>query len=135
MSADGRDETATPDQVATLRPQILRFCRAHLGHADYRHTSAEDLTQEVLLSAVAALPGYRGDADGLLRFVYGIARHKLVDCHRERGRDRSLPCDEVAERPERTPDPAQEALRAARDGGGGGREGGGAAPQREVCVE
>lgn len=91
--------------LAELQPALARFCRTRLGARTYRHTSAEDVMQEVLLSTITALPRFQGSANEFPSFVYGIARHKIVDHYRERERDRSIPTDALPEAPDRLPSP------------------------------
>lgn len=98
----------TTDTAAVLlaerRPALTRFCRMRVGAGAYRHSSAEDVVQEVLLSTITSLPRFRGTANEFRSFVYGIARHKIVDHYRKGARDRSTPTDEVPEAPTPGPD-------------------------------
>jgi RNA polymerase sigma factor (sigma-70 family) len=67
--------------VAGLAPGVLRAVSALLGRD---HPDVEDLTQDVLLAVVAALPEFRGDST-LLHFAVRIAARKSV-LVRRRGR-------------------------------------------------
>src|SRR6266581_3946095 len=78
MSAD-----TTEQQLAALRPQLLRFARLQLRSA----AAAEDAVQDALLAALANVEGYAGTAS-LKTWVFAILRHKIIDDIRRRGRDR-----------------------------------------------
>jgi RNA polymerase sigma-70 factor, ECF subfamily len=52
--------------------------------------TAEDLTSETFLAAAAATVGGRSGAAVSIRWMIGIARHKLVDHWRRRSRDERL---------------------------------------------
>jgi DNA-directed RNA polymerase specialized sigma24 family protein len=64
-----------------LHAELKRFLARRLGDTD-----AEDLVQATLAEALAS-PNLPADPEGLRRFVFGIARHKLVDYLRRRGRE------------------------------------------------
>jgi RNA polymerase sigma-70 factor (ECF subfamily) len=119
-AASGRDPVATHRVLATIRPFVLRYCRARLGGVDRAFASADDVAQEVCLALVSALPAYRERGQPFLAFVYGIAQHKVADAHRAVARDRSLPLAEVPDRPETAAGPEQlvlqEDLRVRIDG-------------------
>jgi RNA polymerase sigma-70 factor (ECF subfamily) len=66
--------------VAELAPGVLRAVRALVGR---EHPDVEDLTQDVLLAVVAALPEFRGDST-LLHFAVRIAARKSVLVRRRR---------------------------------------------------
>ena len=73
----------TENIVRSLRPLILRYCRARMpGHYD----SADDVTQEVCIALLAALPRYTDIGRGLPAFAYGIASHKVADAVRAASR-------------------------------------------------
>jgi RNA polymerase sigma-70 factor (ECF subfamily) len=105
-----RDPAATQRVLATVRPFVLRYCRARLGRLDQSFASADDVAQEVCLALVSTLPGYREVGQPFLAFVYGIARHKVADAHRTAARDRSLPLAEVPDRTESAAGPEQRVL-------------------------
>jgi RNA polymerase sigma-70 factor (ECF subfamily) len=67
--------------VSELAPGVLRAVSALLGR---EHPDVEDLSQDVLLAVVAALPDFRGDST-LLHFAVRIAARKSV-LVRRRGR-------------------------------------------------
>lgn len=93
------DPTATSDQRAELvalydraLPDVYGYLASRCGSA----AVAEDLTSETFLAAVDAVQ--RGTVPELtVAWLIGVARHKLVDHWRRRGRERDLPEPEVAE--------------------------------------
>jgi RNA polymerase sigma-70 factor (ECF subfamily) len=111
-AAANRDPGATQQVLATIRPFVLRYCRARLGRVEWSFASADDVVQEVCLSLVSALPAYRERGQPFLAFVYGIAKHKVADAHRAAAHDRSLPLAEVPDRPETAAGPEQRVLQA-----------------------
>jgi RNA polymerase sigma-70 factor, ECF subfamily len=84
--------------LETIRPIVVRYCRARIGTTERSGLSADDIAQEVCLAAITALPRYRDQGRPFLAFVYGIAAHKVADAHRAAARNRSDPTDVVPER-------------------------------------
>src|SRR3954447_26016111 len=89
---------ALREGLETIRPLIVRYCRARVGAAERGGLSADDVAQEVCLAAITALPRYKDQGRPFLAFVYGIAAHKVADAHRAAGRNRAEPTDVVPER-------------------------------------
>ncbi|ORV14895.1 sigma-70 family RNA polymerase sigma factor [Mycobacterium celatum] len=92
------DRDALREVVETIRPIVLRYCRARVGTVERGGLSADDVAQEVCLAAITALPRYRDRGRPFLAFVYGIAAHKVADAHRAAGRDLSYPAESLPER-------------------------------------
>jgi RNA polymerase sigma-70 factor, ECF subfamily len=92
------DRDALRTVLETIRPIIVRYCRARIGTADRSGLSADDVAQEVCLAAITALPRYKDQGRPFLAFVYGIAAHKVADAHRATARNRADPTDVVPER-------------------------------------
>ncbi len=92
------DRDALREVLETIRPLVVRYCRARVGSAERSGLSADDVAQEVCLAAITALPRYRDQGRPFLAFVYGIAAHKVADAHRAAGRNKSDPMDVVPER-------------------------------------
>ena len=86
------DRMAVEDVITTIRPLVVRYCRARLGRFDRSSVSADDVAQEVCLAVLTALPGYRVQGRPFLAFVYGIASHKVIDAHRAATRKRQSRC-------------------------------------------
>ncbi|WP_410613676.1 RNA polymerase sigma factor ShbA [Amycolatopsis sp. lyj-109] len=105
------DDAATARLLATIRPLVVRYCRARVGRHERSFTSADDVAQEVCLAVLTALPSYHDQGRPFLAFVYGIAQHKVADAHRAAARNRSDPVSEVPDGVSETADPEQRALR------------------------
>ncbi len=97
--------------LASIRPLVVRYCRARVGRQERNFASADDVAQEVCLAVLTALPSYRDQGRPFLAFVYGIAAHKVADAHRAAGRNRSEPVADVPDEPETDAGPEQRALR------------------------
>ena len=106
------DRVALREVLETIRPIVVRYCRARVGLMERSGLSAEDVAQEVCLAAVMALPRYRDRGRPFLAFVYGIAAHKVADAYRAAGRDLAYPTDSIPEHRSAEPDPEQAALEA-----------------------
>lgn len=90
-------------------PAVYGYLRPRCGDA----SAAEDLTSETFLAAVGAID--RGTVDSVtVAWLVGIARHKLIDAWRRKGREeRSLAA--VAGPDEVTDDPWEVALDVVRE--------------------
>jgi RNA polymerase sigma-70 factor (ECF subfamily) len=108
--AGNRD--ALREVLETIRPIVVRYCRARIGTAERSGLSADDVAQEVCLAAITALPRYKDLGRPFLAFVYGIAAHKVADAHRAVARNRAEPTDEVPERPTADLGPEQMVIEA-----------------------
>jgi RNA polymerase sigma-70 factor (ECF subfamily) len=106
------DRRATASLLATVRPLVVRYCRARVGRQERSFTSADDVAQEVCLALLTALPSYKDHGRPFLAFVYGIAAHKVADAHRAALRNRAEPVAELPDAPdEEHVGPEQSALR------------------------
>jgi len=106
------DRNALREVLETIRPIVVRYCRARVGTLERSGLSADDVAQEVCLAAMMALPRYRDRGRPFLAFVYGIAAHKVADAYRAVGRDQSHPTESVPERLSTEPGPEQAAIDA-----------------------
>ena len=106
------DRDALREVLETIRPIVVRYCRARVGAFERSRLSADDVAQEVCLAAVMALPRYRDRGRPFLAFVYGIAAHKMADAYRAVGRDPSYAAETVPERRSAEPGPEQAAIDA-----------------------
>src|SRR5688500_17524618 len=93
-AVDG-DRHAIERLLASIRPLVVRYCRARVGRQERSFASADDVAQEVCLAVLTALPSYRDQGRPFLAFVYGIAAHKVIDAHRAVTRNRSEPVADV----------------------------------------
>lgn len=92
------DRDALREVLETIRPVVVRYCRARVGANERSGLSADDVAQEVCLAAMTALPRYKDQGRPFLAFVYGIAAHKVADAHRAAARNRAEPTDVLPER-------------------------------------
>jgi RNA polymerase sigma-70 factor (ECF subfamily) len=106
------DQGALRKVLETVRPIVVRYCRARLGAGERNAVSADDVAQEVCLAVLTALPRYRDQGRPFLAFVYGIAAHKVADAHRAAARDRSHPVESIPETHSAHPTPEQSAVAA-----------------------
>ncbi|MCH9641388.1 MAG: sigma-70 family RNA polymerase sigma factor [Actinomycetia bacterium] len=104
------DRGALREVLETIRPIIVRYCRARVGATERSGLSADDVAQEVCLAAITALPRYKDQGRPFLAFVYGIAAHKVADAHRANARNKSDPMDVVPERSTNEAGPEQLAI-------------------------
>ena len=89
------DRNALAQVLQTIRPLVVRYCRARVGAAERGNLSADDVAQEVCLAVMTALPRYQDQGRPFMAFVYGIAAHKVADAHRNAARNKSDPVAEV----------------------------------------
>jgi DNA-directed RNA polymerase specialized sigma24 family protein len=91
LSAARRREPAAVTRVYTAyAPALYRFFMAAVSD---RHL-AEDLTGTAFVSAIEALPRFRGPVEALGGWLFQIARHDLYDYRRKQRRSRIEPLDE-----------------------------------------
>jgi RNA polymerase sigma-70 factor (ECF subfamily) len=93
----------TENIVRNLRPLILRYCRARLPG---QYDTADDVTQEVCIALLTALPRYQDMGRGLPAFAFGIASHKVADALRASAR-RAVPMAELPEVTDRDGSPEE----------------------------
>jgi RNA polymerase sigma-70 factor (ECF subfamily) len=112
VKAVAGDRGALHTVLETIRPIVLRYCRARIGTAERSGLSADDIAQEVCLAAITALPRYKDQGRPFLAFVYGIAAHKVADAYRAMGRNHADAMDSLPERASGDPGPEQLAIDA-----------------------
>jgi RNA polymerase sigma-70 factor (ECF subfamily) len=76
------------------RPSIFRYVWARVGD---RHT-AEDLTGDVFVRMVTALPNYRTTGQPFRAWLYRIAHNLLVDHYRRENKRAAVSLDTIEER-------------------------------------
>ncbi|GLZ30165.1 hypothetical protein Lesp02_23550 [Lentzea sp. NBRC 105346] len=111
-AAANGDLRAIERLLASIRPLVVRYCRARVGRQERSFTSADDVAQEVCMAVLKALPTYRDQKRSFIAFVYGIAAHKVADAHRSAARNRSEPVPELPDAPGIEAGPEQRALRS-----------------------
>jgi RNA polymerase sigma-70 factor (ECF subfamily) len=105
------DARAQESLLATLRPLVVRYCRARLGRTPGADFAADDAAQEVLIAVLTALPRYRDEGRPFEAFVFGIASHKVADVQRAMGRS-AVSVADYPESPDLSPSPEDHAVRA-----------------------
>ncbi|MGV0635820.1 sigma-70 family RNA polymerase sigma factor [Mycolicibacillus trivialis] len=106
------DRDALREVLETIRPLVVRYCRARVGAGERSGQSADDVAQEVCLATITALPRYRDQGRPFLAFVYGIAAHKVADAHRAGARNRAYATESVPEMAAPDTGPEQRAIDA-----------------------
>ena len=102
--------------LETIRPIVVRYCRARFGVGERQGVSADDVAQEVCLAVITALPRYKDQGRPFLAFVYGIASHKVIDAHRAASRNKSEPVADLPDSVEVADGPEQRAMRVETSG-------------------
>jgi RNA polymerase sigma factor (sigma-70 family) len=113
MAARQREPAAITRVYTAYAPSLYRFFMASIGD---RH-EAQDLTGSVFLSAIQALPGFRGPVQALGGWLFRIARHDLYDYRRKQARSPGLaPLEDHLDEAAEADLPAlQQALQAVAD--------------------
>ncbi|MGW5451156.1 sigma-70 family RNA polymerase sigma factor [Nocardia sp. NPDC003979] len=88
------DRDAIAEILRLVHPLVRRYCSARMGATGHLTVTADDVTQEVLIATVAAIPRYRDQGKSFLAFVYGIAANKVSDAFR-RGKHTAYPMAEM----------------------------------------
>jgi RNA polymerase sigma-70 factor (ECF subfamily) len=103
VAAQFGDETGFGMLWRELNPAVMRYLQVAAGDA------AEDLASETWLQVVRGLKDFRGDEPGFRSWVFTIARHKVHDWHRQRGRRAAAHLDDAAAAALRAADDTEEA--------------------------
>lgn len=90
------DETAYRELLRSLAPWLRQFARARLARAGAADIEAEDAVQETLLAIHLKRHTWRSH-EPIGPWIHAIARNKLVDLLRRRGRRAELPLDDAPE--------------------------------------
>lgn len=104
------DRTAVSALLRAIQPRVARYCRARVGGRFSTYASADDITQEVLIAVMQALPSYRSDRSAFTSFLFGIASHKVADFYRKRQREPTTPMDDLPTTVDTGPGPEAVAL-------------------------
>jgi RNA polymerase sigma-70 factor, ECF subfamily len=108
-AVDG-DREATGALLALIRPGVVRYCRASLGPVAGAYTTADDVSQDVCIAVLKALPRYRDLGRPFSAFVYTIAGRRVADAQRAAVRSHTAPSDALPDRAEGAPGPEQRAV-------------------------
>lgn len=101
---------AIEELLRQLRPVIMRYCRARLARMGCTGQSEDDVTQEVCLALLSALPSYVDTGRPFDVFVFGIAAHKVADAARGAARVMAVPVPDLPDRPDEVQPGPEEAL-------------------------
>jgi RNA polymerase sigma-70 factor, ECF subfamily len=105
--AQSGDGAAVEALVRELRPRVFRYVLARVIDPP----TADDVTQEVAMTVMSALPRYVDQGRPFTAWVFGIASNKVREQRRSASRRPETAIDVVAERvPDETFDPERVAL-------------------------
>jgi RNA polymerase sigma factor (sigma-70 family) len=82
----GGDERALREAYARWSPLVFRLALRSLGD----RADAEDVTQQVYISAWRGRHTFDGTRSALSAWIVGIAKHRIADAHAARARTRRL---------------------------------------------
>jgi RNA polymerase sigma factor (sigma-70 family) len=85
-AARQREPAAVTRIYSAYAPALFRFFMASVDNRQ----EAQDLTAGVFVSAIQALPGFRGPVEALGGWLFRIARHDLYDFRRRQARSPGL---------------------------------------------
>jgi RNA polymerase sigma-70 factor (ECF subfamily) len=108
------DEWALREAYARWSPLVFRLALRSLGD----RTDAEDVTQQVYISAWRTRSGFDASRSTLSAWIVGITRHRIADAHEARSRGRRLEEALVAEAsaaPDRIDDDLAERVMVAEE--------------------
>ena len=78
VRAQSGDRRAMEDLVGELRPRVYRYVLSRL----LDHATADDVTQEVAMTVMSALPRYVDQGRPVTAWVFGIAANKVSESRR-----------------------------------------------------
>jgi RNA polymerase sigma-70 factor, ECF subfamily len=100
------EAAAIESLLEQIRPMVVRYCRARLGQITGHYHVADDVTQEVCIAILSALPRYRDMGRPFASFVFGIASHKVADAMRNAAR-LAIPTEDLPDGPDNGPGPEE----------------------------
>ena len=86
-----KEEAALTALYRSYAGPVFRFVNSRLAQ---QREDAEEILQETFLSAVSLAPTYDGTSS-LLTWLCGIAKLRIVDFYRRRGRERQIPSEKL----------------------------------------
>lgn len=110
-AVDG-DRSAIESLLGSVRPMVVRYCRARLGRAGGYYHIADDVAQEVCIAVLYALPRYQDIGRPFTSFVFGIAAHKVADAVRGAVRA-AVPTEHLPDGPDDRPGPEETVVRVS----------------------
>lgn len=106
------DDIATADLLKRVRSLAHRYCRTRLCSYPAGSQLADDVTQDVCIAVLSALPRYRDQGRPFEAFVHGIAARKVADAQRRQARSEQ-PTEEMPDDVDEAPTPEEVALQVA----------------------
>lgn len=110
VGAQRGDPAAAERLLLLVRRMAIRYCRARLGRLPGADHVVDDVTQEVCVAVLTALPTYRQQGRPFEAFVYGVAAHKVADAFRGVS-GAAVSTDDVPDLIDPQPNPEEVALR------------------------
>lgn len=95
-AANAGDAAAYRKLLRSLEPALRSVARRGLGRAGLAGEETEDVVQEILLAVHLKRDTWNAGSP-IFPWIHAIARHKLVDALRRRGRRSHVSIDDVAE--------------------------------------
>jgi RNA polymerase sigma-70 factor (ECF subfamily) len=95
-AANAGDAAAYRRLLKSLEPALRSVARRGLGRAGFSRDEAEDVVQEILLAVHLKRDTWNASGP-ILPWIHAIARYKVVDALRRRGRRSHVSIDDVAE--------------------------------------
>lgn len=92
--AIGGDEAAYRRLLTALAPAMRAMVHRAVGGSGQGSADVEDIVQEILL-AIHLKRGNWDPSQPFRPWVFGLARHKIIDAHRRRGRRIVVPLEDV----------------------------------------
>lgn len=111
-AAQAGGESEIEALLARVRVIAHRYARARLATYPSGHLLADDVTQDVCLAVLRALPRYRDTGRPFEAFVHVVASHKVADAQRAFARH-PVPTDEIIDGPDERPTPEDHAVRSS----------------------
>jgi RNA polymerase sigma-70 factor, ECF subfamily len=99
-----RDAEAITALYRLYAGRIYRYCLLRLGD----EATAEDLTEEVFLNMIEALPRYVNNGTPFAAWLYRIAHDRVTDYYRRQARHPSAPLSDSVR--DTTPEPEAQAI-------------------------
>jgi RNA polymerase sigma-70 factor, ECF subfamily len=78
-AASRGDRAAIQEVLRQIRPLVRQYCRVRLGPDRINNMGVDDIVQEVCLAVLTKLPTHRPGTEPFTTFVYGVARHAVVE--------------------------------------------------------
>lgn len=106
------DREAISLVITAVRPAVFRYCLARFGQRE----TAEDVTQEVCIAVLKALPRFHQTAVPFTAYVFGIAARQTAMAYRSSGRRHEQVTNQLPDPADPSAGPAELAERRAGAG-------------------